>query len=445
MWWGTRLTFHSQRILRHLVRLQLATGDFDKSKRTLHLYVQLVSKNRQTAVGAVSLQLKRRPTDLPAEHPDTIAEELDEKADGLERAPEEDADADDVFLDILLMGVRMMCKYGGDEDVKEAKRMMAIARDVIGDATPDPTEAASDASPARKWPSKTRAKYLATQGVLSSRAVDFEHSETERPRHLTQARDHLLESTTLDPSSPTAFYHLACIQSALRDVDAAVLSARQAVELAPNDARTWHLLGLLLTAQEDWENALQVLELGIVKTHEDMALSTPDREAEEPVATGNGEHKQLEPGVDAQDFGASNGSAVAADSTPDHSDSLAAPPAIPSASSKSLKFIISPKAGILPSPADLHYPIPIVPFMQTHEKFTASIQLLLSQLVLSERYEGAERANERWPDVFAFFSGHCPSGPPDGSTRGSLFWHFLCARTYDLTLFLAHVDRRYIF
>lgn len=77
--------------------------------------------------------------------------------------------------------------------------------------------------------------------------------------------------------------------------------------------------------------------------------------------------------------------------------------------------LLQSRVDTLPNPASLlHYPIPSVPFQTVSEKFDASIQLLLTQLALSEKYEGAERANERWPDVFSFFSRNCPSSSPSG-------------------------------
>jgi len=178
------------------------------------------------------------------------------------------------------------------------------------------------------------------------------------------------------------------VQSSLRDVDAAVVSARQAVELAPGDIRTWHLLGLLLTSQEDRENALEVLELGIIKTQESNANEIANVSANE------------EEGVISRDFAEGSNGMLDSPST------LTLP-------RTALLSVIGARSEAIPSPALLHHPIPSVPFPRISERFEASVQMLLTQLALSERCEGAERANERWPDVFTFFSTHCPSGPPE--------------------------------
>jgi hypothetical protein len=164
MWWGTRSTFHSQRILRHLTRLLLASGEYSDAKRTFLLYVQLLTKGRQTSAGDVSLQQKRMQTDLPAEHPEVIADEDDA---AVERGPGEDSDDDRVFLSMLLFGVRMFCCYGNEDDMMEAKRMIGIAQDiVIGGETPPQRQQ-------KRWPSAMRANLLTCRGILAARMVDF--------------------------------------------------------------------------------------------------------------------------------------------------------------------------------------------------------------------------------------------------------------------------------
>ena len=155
MWWGTRLTFHSHRILRHLTRLLLANGEYADAKRTFLLYVQLVTKGRQTSAGDVSLQLKKRPTSLPAKHPDDIADDAE-----IER---EDADDDKIFLSMLLFGVRMFCRYGDEDDIAEAKRVIEIAQDVVGE-TPHAQ---------KRWSPAMRANLLTCRGILAARRVDF--------------------------------------------------------------------------------------------------------------------------------------------------------------------------------------------------------------------------------------------------------------------------------
>lgn len=52
LWWATRLTFNSHRVLRHMSRLFYVSGDVELAKRTLRLYVHVVSKAFETGNGA---------------------------------------------------------------------------------------------------------------------------------------------------------------------------------------------------------------------------------------------------------------------------------------------------------------------------------------------------------------------------------------------------------
>lgn len=279
-----------------------------------------------------------------------------------------------------------------------------------------------------------------SNAILTNYLSLLEHNETERRKHLRLSRDLLQQATKLDPTSTLAFWHLATVQSSLRDVDAAVVSARQAVELAPNDVRAWHLLGLLLTAQEDWENALQVFELGLLKTQEELIAETDietEALASEAGASAAGKanangttHAEDAEGIETHDFAQSDPTATNGATDPLASSSTSRPMR-PTLSRESTAPIIGTRSDSIPSPTLLQYPIPSVPFQRTSERFEASVQMLLTQLAVSERYEGAERANERWPDVFSYFSSHCPSGPPpDASSRSGSSVLYMALETF---------------
>lgn len=89
LWWGTRLTFNSHRIYRHLTRTLYASGDTGLARRTLKLYVQVVSKARETG----------------------ISEEQDR-----------------VWVETLVQGARMLCRMsGGIEEAQEAGELIRRA------------------------------------------------------------------------------------------------------------------------------------------------------------------------------------------------------------------------------------------------------------------------------------------------------------------------------
>ncbi|EEB98972.1 hypothetical protein MPER_01424, partial [Moniliophthora perniciosa FA553] len=54
LWWATRLTFNSYRILRHMTRLLYVSGDTSLARRTLRLYVQVVGKAFQASGAGAS-------------------------------------------------------------------------------------------------------------------------------------------------------------------------------------------------------------------------------------------------------------------------------------------------------------------------------------------------------------------------------------------------------
>jgi hypothetical protein len=165
MWWATRLTFHSQRILRHLTRLLLASDNYVEAKKTFCLYVQLVSKSRQTQAGDTTLQpaesdaiIDRRET---AEIGETKNKKLSNGNENVEmpQAHESESDEDETFLAMLVFGIRMLCRWGNEDDVTEAKRLVAIARNIVGAGGVSNQTA--------------RANLLTARGIVAARLIDY--------------------------------------------------------------------------------------------------------------------------------------------------------------------------------------------------------------------------------------------------------------------------------
>jgi hypothetical protein len=135
LWWSTRLTFHSHRIMRHLSNLLLMQDELVTAQRTFKLYVQLVTKSRQTEAGDVSLQLKRRPTDEPAAGPEDISAGISEDegiSEEMLRGSGLDADSDRTFIQHLIWGVAMLAKSARSfEDARKVEEAAALARSVV--------------------------------------------------------------------------------------------------------------------------------------------------------------------------------------------------------------------------------------------------------------------------------------------------------------------------
>ncbi|KAG8923913.1 hypothetical protein FRC02_010802 [Tulasnella sp. 418] len=389
MWWATKLTFHSHRILRHLSRLLVMQNKRNEAKRTFKLYVQLVSKARQTSAGEVNLQLRRRSADEPPAHPSEIAQE--------DRVPH-DMDDDRTFIENLVWGALILVKQIlHHADAKEVESLTMQAREVLDEA------GLSDDKP-------LHARVRKAQGIASIFLSIKDPDARARPQHQTTALEHLRAAAELDPSSASTFYHLAIALAETRDIDEAIVEARRAVELLPTELRAWHLLGLLLTAKGDWNGAKVILDLGL-DNGEDIEDTGGEDERTLEGTSGN-----PAPGVFAKDFVQTgsqpqedSGVAKNTDTAMSSSDPVATPASDPPVDTNQTPLLI-PTTSIIPPASTLHSPVPDIPQQRRAEKFEASLQLRITQLALMELVDGAEAANLKWPDVFAYFSERHP-GP----------------------------------
>ncbi|KAG8774753.1 hypothetical protein FRC12_001842 [Ceratobasidium sp. 428] len=426
LWWATRLTFHSHRVLRHLFRLLVATPepDIEVARRIFQLYVRLVRTARLTSAGDVDLQLKRRPTDEPAEHPAEIAQTIVagdpvnevsgiqgingkrnvESAREVEKIRQGDMDDGHTFVDALVRGARMLCRVveerGIDDALSEAQEAVKFALEIVN---ADSDELKGDRV--------LRARVYKAAGIVEALTAANELDPTTRPTRQSTALRYLTESATLDPTSADTFYHLAFTQAEARATSDAVLSARQAVELAPRDVRGWHLLGLLLTAMEDWAGAKVVTEIGIANAEEVKTETQEDGGAGPPGSA-------VDEGVVVKDFGVGAGRSSSPQGLP--TDDLHPVHHAPS---------IVPSSGILPYSRTLH-----VLFTRKDpdaspsrlRAFAAATQIRLTEMAIMEKIEGPDGAAGMWPGVFAWYAANAPSSEagivglgPEGGAGGT--------------------------
>lgn len=122
LWWATRLTFNSSRVLRHMTRLLYFSGDPNLAKRSLRLYVQVVSKAWLASKQGAGESLNEDDADSLAntEHEGYV----------------EDTDTDAHWAEMMVFGARMLCKLAGEakgrkdiDDVKEAKDLLGKAKE----------------------------------------------------------------------------------------------------------------------------------------------------------------------------------------------------------------------------------------------------------------------------------------------------------------------------
>ncbi|CAK5278256.1 unnamed protein product [Mycena citricolor] len=196
LWWATRLTFNSHRIMRHLTRLLTVSGDTNLAKETLLLYVQIVSKAAQTGLS-------------------------------------EDADTDTHFVQTLVSGARMLCKIG---DVVTARTLIKAVRS----GRLDPSAIALVASV-----DLAEGVSCLVAGQVDEAHAFFVKAVDGNPG----AASHYHLAMTYAWPGATAF-----------DLEKALANAGLAVERDPGEVRHWHLLGLLLAASEQWKAADEILE-----------------------------------------------------------------------------------------------------------------------------------------------------------------------------------------
>jgi tetratricopeptide (TPR) repeat protein len=197
-----------------------------------------------------------------------------------------------------------------------------------------------------------------------------------------QSINHLIAATTLQPTSATAFYHLAYCHAEARSIDAATESIRTAIELDQSNVQAWHLLALLLTSARDWSGAAKACEAGVsVWEAEEEAESKSEDEVELANPSGS------DANVEAKDF---------AMITPH----LAQPP------------VVSSEPLLLPTGA--FKPLKLAPptRLSRSRRLEQVIRLRMTLNVIVEKMQGPEIAMLRQQELFAFFSAR------SGKNRG---------------------------
>ncbi|KZS95292.1 TPR-like protein [Sistotremastrum niveocremeum HHB9708] len=325
LWWATRYTFNSPRIYRHLTRLLAASHDVHLARRTLRVYVTVVSRARQSG-------------DLTN--------------------PEEDSQ----WVGMLVQGARMLCRIpdGSVDDAKEALTLLHQARETL---SADETELSASVDLA--------------EGIANTALALKEQDPATRPDLLESALAFFERSKSLHDTASAAFHIALALSrpSTARDLNKAIIHARHAVELDPQEIRHWHLLGLLLAATEDWKGSKGIFEYAISLSEEEQA----DASFQLPATAG-------EEGVISKDFA-----------------STSAEPYV-NGTSRLLDSLLTEGATHLDPAVTLQLPLPDYPPPSSPEKFEHILQLRKSQLALFEKVDGPESANIRWRDVFAWFA-----------------------------------------
>ena len=238
------------------------------------------------------------------------------------------------------------------------------------------------------------------------------------------------------------------------NLDQAIQYAGLAVEADPGDVKYWHLLGLLLAAQERWEEAREVLErgadLGVGEDDADMEVNGESGEVgglpslgmrrdEEksdtadsvqsdadvrtllgpPISirkpTPNGDSSTITPAIKTDGIGNISINRV----PPITSTNLPHPIYIFSQSqSQSSSSIASTTQSLPPTSTLLLTPPPSKYPPSQYDLFESHLQLRMTQGTVMEIVEGAEGAEALWLEVFGWVAKRRSAG--DGLQRQSI-------------------------
>ncbi|KAH9933971.1 uncharacterized protein BXZ73DRAFT_46077 [Epithele typhae] len=364
LWWATRLTFNSYRIFRHMSRLFNVGGDPELAKRTLRLYVQIVSKAKQTKL---------------AEDLDTNPEDEGEFGEG------KDTDSNVNWVQTLVQGSRMLSRLAlvNDDPVKAAEEARE-AGEMIEKAK---TRLSMDDKP-------VLAAVLLAEAIWHIASSYTEQDPRSRTAHLEEAMALLKSSLETHPTA-SVHHHLALANlrpGASHDLQEAILHARAAVEIDSGEMRHWHLLGLLLTASGDWRAAKEVLEMGASVGEAELADEDADSQIDGLPSNDSAlEVVQLSaPPSPSKANGAPNG----------QTNGYFAP-------------LLAKHSVELPPPATLLQPTGDRPPSNRQEAFEHALQLRMTQLTLTEFVKGPEGTGEEWIEVFQWFSERREVGVDD--------------------------------
>ncbi|GAA5866685.1 hypothetical protein JCM3774_001957 [Rhodotorula dairenensis] len=266
-------TFQSHLLLRHLIRALTIAGRYDEATKALRLYRELWDKARETDAKEVALEMRElrsramreaagagkgslsgeKDSSTTPPEKDTHAPDAESESTGLNEPFAVDIDSDAVFIETVVFGVRLLCRYFGEratDAVELAKRAKAVF------------DQEKDAS-LKKDGGKVEADLERSLGAALGALARHDPDADRRTKRHSQALDHLRRAVSLASVDPLNLYTLGYHLLEQRRVSEALDCAREAARLDPSMKEAWHLLALCVSAQKDMRGALEVLETAI--------------------------------------------------------------------------------------------------------------------------------------------------------------------------------------
>ncbi|KAG7085583.1 hypothetical protein E1B28_003136 [Marasmius oreades] len=374
LWWATRLTFNSYRVLRHMTRLLYVSGDTSLAKRTLRLYVQVVGKAFQASRAGAST----------------------------------DVDTDQKWVETLVFGIRILCR---------SSLASLTSSPCVQEELDDLREAGSLVAKAKGRLDRENkvlaARVELAEGVWDTAMAIREQDPHTRPDRIASAHSHFLRSIEISPT-PSAHYHLALSfarPGLQQDLTQAIVHAGAAIEGEPGEIRYWHLMGLLSAASELWDAAQGALEVA-------ASIGEPPKADNESNIEGTpSTNKRSLPEINGQDYASPNGTSnLRIEGLP------AGHPELQSAIEKEEdlppRFILEQGVDAIPTASTLLNPATNHPPPSRHERFEHALQVRMSQIAVTEYVEGVEGASGKLPEVFQWIAEK--KGATGDQTRNSI-------------------------
>ncbi|THU77610.1 hypothetical protein K435DRAFT_973888 [Dendrothele bispora CBS 962.96] len=456
--WSTRLTFNSSRVLRHMTRLLYVSGDTGLAKRTLRLYVQIVSKAFQTKEAATANGI------------------------GTGGASNESVDAEpedkQKWMETLVFGVRMLCRIASSssttlvgsssvsgagtgptksnwkemtEELREAEKMINIVKaeleaDSFGEERKELAASILLAEGVWNWVMglKGRSWSFFELNESTKSSNNAEQDPLSRPSRLEEAHALLKRSIEAHPTS-AAHYHLALSYAYKRAhsqpkpshhgvhgngnaigatttedfLDSAIQHAALATELCPQEIRYWHLLGLLSAKTEKWEAAVGALDIGR-GIGEGGDQDGDVTEADDEEETQRADVSTVE-GLPAGDGGSHP---LLKDQPSNKTKELKTQTDTSSSTPPQPLYVLSPavNSSQIPPASELLQPAsatsePSRRYESKHEAFEYALQLRMTQVTVSEYVEGVEGAVEKLREVFEWVAEKRGLGGGNGDNQ----------------------------
>ena len=247
-------TFHSTAVLRHLFTVHAALGEFDLAMHAFGSYVDIISREKSRA-----------------------------KKTGQQ---ETGFDSNDTAVVVAAEALRMLCKYGSRHHAEKANEVVQTLQQWLGLKRPG-TSASSTGPYANgvhdaqemteaKLQSRTMSAAYGAIGVTQAHWSRVTYDMDARLGWQAQAIDNFKRSNSHVPDNLETAYPLAVLLAETREPMAAVQVVKKAIAaaeaMADGDESSydysrerqliplWHLLALLLSAQDEYESAYKICD-----------------------------------------------------------------------------------------------------------------------------------------------------------------------------------------